>query len=280
MNGRLSPEERRPGASSPRVHQSGGCLSTTNILKVFPHPPSPLLLFPATTSALPGRRHLHAFPPPLRASSASRHLRAPWSPTRQVEEKEERAVIASACLPGFLPPPRLPAASVRLPSFTPPTPPPRLPATSVPSRHLRAPWTGREDPRDDDDSVEVADVAGHGDMGKQDATSGDPIVDKYVAIGLGREAVSFAVLNYGDNPVKVKEFVKSYIALHEMGFTTSNVPELLAIHDNDPDKVIRHLIGSTYSRARRFTHTLPCTGSSYTSKWQAALVLVFLLRVP
>ncbi|KAG8093916.1 hypothetical protein GUJ93_ZPchr0012g19317 [Zizania palustris] len=77
------------------------------------------------------------------------------------------------------------------------------------------------------------------------ATSGDPVVDKYVAMGLGREAVSFAVLNYGDNPVKVKEFVKSYNALHEMGFTSSNVPELLAIHDNDPDKVIPHLIGST-----------------------------------
>ncbi|KAL5199618.1 hypothetical protein ABZP36_020821 [Zizania latifolia] len=77
------------------------------------------------------------------------------------------------------------------------------------------------------------------------ATSGDPVVDKYIAMGLGREAVSFAVLNYGDNPAKVEQFVKSYNALHEMGFTSSNVPELLAIHDNDPDKVIQHLIGST-----------------------------------
>uniref|UniRef100_A0A0D9WM67 UBA domain-containing protein n=1 Tax=Leersia perrieri TaxID=77586 RepID=A0A0D9WM67_9ORYZ len=67
------------------------------------------------------------------------------------------------------------------------------------------------------------------------ATPGDPVVDKYIAMGLGREAVSFAV----------KEFVKSYNALHEMGFTTSNVPELLAIHDNDPDKVIQHLIGGS-----------------------------------
>nr|BAX24940.1 proline-rich cell wall protein-like [Oryza punctata] len=38
----------------------------------------------------------------------------------------------------------------------------------------------------------------------------------------------------------VKEFVKSYNALHEMGFTSSNVPELLAIHDNDPDKVAKN----------------------------------------
>ncbi|CAM0872402.1 unnamed protein product [Alopecurus aequalis] len=70
----------------------------------------------------------------------------------------------------------------------------------------------------------------------------DPVVEKYISMGLGREAVSFAVLNYGDNPTKVKEFVKSYNALHEMGFTTPNVPELLAIHDNNPDKVIQHLV--------------------------------------
>lgn len=36
------------------------------------------------------------------------------------------------------------------------------------------------------------------------ASTGDPIVDKYVASGLRREAVSLAVLNYGDNPVKVR----------------------------------------------------------------------------
>lgn len=79
------------------------------------------------------------------------------------------------------------------------------------------------------------------------ASSGDPVVDKYVAMGLGREAVSFAVLNYGDNPAKVKEFVKSYNILHEMGFTSPNVPELLAIHDNDPDKVIQRLLSSPSS---------------------------------
>ncbi|GJN00853.1 hypothetical protein PR202_ga18074 [Eleusine coracana subsp. coracana] len=62
------------------------------------------------------------------------------------------------------------------------------------------------------------------------ASSGDPVVDKYVAMGLGREAV--------------KEFVKSYNILHEMGFTSPNVPELLAIHDNDPDKVIQRLLSS------------------------------------
>uniref|UniRef100_A0A0E0A5E5 Uncharacterized protein n=1 Tax=Oryza glumipatula TaxID=40148 RepID=A0A0E0A5E5_9ORYZ len=46
----------------------------------------------------------------------------------------------------------------------------------------------------------------------------------------------FCGYSRGSNSGQVKEFVKSYNALHEMGFTSSNVPELLAIHDNDPDK--------------------------------------------
>ncbi|KAG8082624.1 hypothetical protein GUJ93_ZPchr0014g46591 [Zizania palustris] len=70
-----------------------------------------------------GGRRLRA-PPRLPAASAPSHrLHAPWSPTRQAEEKEERAVVASARLPGFLPPPPpscLPATSARLPGFPPP----------------------------------------------------------------------------------------------------------------------------------------------------------------
>lgn len=31
----------------------------------------------------------------------------------------------------------------------------------------------------------------------------DPVVSRYVASGLNREAVSLAVANYGDNPTKV-----------------------------------------------------------------------------
>jgi hypothetical protein len=42
------------------------------------------------------------------------------------------------------------------------------------------------------------------------ASSGDPVVDRYVSMGLGREAVSFAVLNYGDNPTKVCSFPLLY----------------------------------------------------------------------
>ena len=36
----------------------------------------------------------------------------------------------------------------------------------------------------------------------QVATS-DPIVNKYIAMGLSREVVPIAVKNYGDNPTKV-----------------------------------------------------------------------------
>lgn len=35
-------------------------------------------------------------------------------------------------------------------------------------------------------------------------------MDKYISMGLGREAVSFAVLNYGDNPAKACFF--SYLS--------------------------------------------------------------------
>ncbi|OAY77959.1 hypothetical protein ACMD2_08263 [Ananas comosus] len=73
---------------------------------------------------------------------------------------------------------------------------------------------------------------------------GDPVVEKYVASGLGREAVSFAVLNYGDNPVKVREFVKGYNLLREMGFASKNVAEVLASYDNDTDKAIAHFLNS------------------------------------
>lgn len=31
----------------------------------------------------------------------------------------------------------------------------------------------------------------------------DPVVSRYIALGLNREAVHIAVANYGDNPTKV-----------------------------------------------------------------------------
>ncbi|WOL12423.1 hypothetical protein Cni_G21190 [Canna indica] len=77
------------------------------------------------------------------------------------------------------------------------------------------------------------------------ASTRDPVVDKYVASGLGREAVSLAVLNYGDNPVKVREFVKGYNILREMGFSSKNVAEALAIYDNDTDKAVAHFLNTS-----------------------------------
>lgn len=99
---------------------------------------------------------------------------------------------------------------------------------------------------------------------------GDPIVNKYVASGLPREAVALAVLNYGDNPIKVlsnceilfvrfsplkaeynfsffqvREFVKGYNLLREMGFSSKNVAEALALYDNDTDKALAHFLNSS-----------------------------------
>ncbi|XP_008437562.1 uncharacterized protein LOC103482940 isoform X1 [Cucumis melo] len=74
---------------------------------------------------------------------------------------------------------------------------------------------------------------------------GDPTVSKYVASGLNREAVSFAVANYGDNPTKVQEFVKGYTLLREMGFSSIKVVEALLMYDNDTDKAVAHFLGGT-----------------------------------
>ncbi|KAJ4766367.1 Ubiquitin-associated 1 [Rhynchospora pubera] len=75
--------------------------------------------------------------------------------------------------------------------------------------------------------------------------SGDPVVEKYVSSGLARDAVAFAVLNYGDNPIKVSEFVKGYNMIREMGFTSKNVAEVLAMYDNDTDKALGHLLNNS-----------------------------------
>ncbi|RWR80250.1 Ubiquitin-associated 1 [Cinnamomum micranthum f. kanehirae] len=76
-------------------------------------------------------------------------------------------------------------------------------------------------------------------------SSGDPVVNKYVASGLGREAVILAVANYGDNPAKVREFVNAYNLLREMGFSSKNVAEVLAMYDNDTDKALAHFLNSS-----------------------------------
>ncbi|XP_010537124.1 PREDICTED: uncharacterized protein LOC104811935 isoform X2 [Tarenaya hassleriana] len=70
----------------------------------------------------------------------------------------------------------------------------------------------------------------------------DPVMMRYIASGLNREAVSIAVANYGDNPTKVEEFVKGFTLLREMGFLTSSVAEALFMFENDTDKALANLL--------------------------------------
>ena len=73
----------------------------------------------------------------------------------------------------------------------------------------------------------------------------DPIVSKYIAMGLSRDAVAIAVANYGDNPAKIPEFVKSYTLLREMGFSSTSVAEALVMYDNDTDKALAHFLNGS-----------------------------------
>ncbi|XP_010521373.1 PREDICTED: uncharacterized protein LOC104800282 isoform X2 [Tarenaya hassleriana] len=70
----------------------------------------------------------------------------------------------------------------------------------------------------------------------------DPVVTKYIASGLNREAVGIAVANYGDNPTKVQEFAKGFTLLTEMGFPANAIAEALFMHENDTDKALAHLL--------------------------------------
>ncbi|XP_027338901.1 uncharacterized protein LOC113852741 [Abrus precatorius] len=76
-------------------------------------------------------------------------------------------------------------------------------------------------------------------------TVSDPVVSKYIAMGLSREAVPIAVTNYGDNPTKVQEFVNGYTLLREMGFSSNSVAEALVMHDNDTDKALAHFLSGS-----------------------------------
>ncbi|GAB4858404.1 hypothetical protein Ancab_009876 [Ancistrocladus abbreviatus] len=73
----------------------------------------------------------------------------------------------------------------------------------------------------------------------------DPVVMKYTALGLNREAVPLAVANYGDNPAKVREFVNAYTLLKEMGFSSNSVAEALLMYDNDTNKALAHFLNSS-----------------------------------
>ncbi|XP_010261469.1 PREDICTED: uncharacterized protein LOC104600297 isoform X1 [Nelumbo nucifera] len=75
-------------------------------------------------------------------------------------------------------------------------------------------------------------------------SAADPVVSKYIASGLNREAVALAVANYGDNPTKVREFVNGYNLLSEMGFSSNSVVEALAMYDNDTEKALAHFLNN------------------------------------
>ncbi|KAF6141212.1 hypothetical protein GIB67_024296 [Kingdonia uniflora] len=73
----------------------------------------------------------------------------------------------------------------------------------------------------------------------------DPIASKYIALELSREVVSLTISNYGDNPMKVHEFVIAYNVLREMGFQSNNIVEALAMYDNDTDTTLAYFLNSS-----------------------------------
>ncbi|KAG6557096.1 hypothetical protein Mapa_001023 [Marchantia paleacea] len=70
----------------------------------------------------------------------------------------------------------------------------------------------------------------------------DPVVRKYLAMGLHREAVVMAVTTYGDVQNKVLDFVPSYNLLREMGFPAVAVTGALAMYDNDRERALAHFV--------------------------------------
>ncbi|XP_076937031.1 uncharacterized protein LOC143604441 [Bidens hawaiensis] len=77
------------------------------------------------------------------------------------------------------------------------------------------------------------------------SVSVDPVVGKYMATGLNRDAVVIAVAKYGDDPIKVREFVNGYTLLREMGFEANRVAEALFTHDNDKEAAAHFLSASS-----------------------------------
>ncbi|TKY74137.1 Ubiquitin-associated/translation elongation factor EF1B, N-terminal [Spatholobus suberectus] len=83
------------------------------------------------------------------------------------------------------------------------------------------------------------------DSSTSKVTALDPIVSKFIAMGLSREAVPIAVENYGDNPTKVQEFVNGYTVLREMGFSSNSVAEALVMNDNHTDRALAHFLSGS-----------------------------------
>ncbi|MCO5558750.1 hypothetical protein L7F22_012336 [Adiantum nelumboides] len=71
----------------------------------------------------------------------------------------------------------------------------------------------------------------------------DPVVTKYLSMGLNKEAVVLAIATYGDVQTKVVDFVESYDALRELGFDPDKIAGALAMFDNDRERASAHLVG-------------------------------------
>eukprot|EP00271_Cylindrocystis_brebissonii_P009754 TRINITY_DN2495_c0_g1_i1.p1 TRINITY_DN2495_c0_g1~~TRINITY_DN2495_c0_g1_i1.p1 ORF type:complete len:258 (+),score=81.94 TRINITY_DN2495_c0_g1_i1:173-946(+) len=69
-----------------------------------------------------------------------------------------------------------------------------------------------------------------------------PVLSKYLARGMPREAVTIALANYGDNEGKIVDFCNSYERLREMGFPPEAVAEALTLCDNNPERAVVHLM--------------------------------------
>ncbi|KAJ9539608.1 hypothetical protein OSB04_026114 [Centaurea solstitialis] len=82
-------------------------------------------------------------------------------------------------------------------------------------------------------------------ISRANSSNVDPVVGKYIATGLNREAVPIAVAKYGDNPTKVREFVNGYGVLREMGFEPNSIAEALFSHDNDKEAAVHYLSSSS-----------------------------------
>ncbi|KAK7410678.1 hypothetical protein VNO78_01660 [Psophocarpus tetragonolobus] len=83
------------------------------------------------------------------------------------------------------------------------------------------------------------------DSSTSKVTALDPIVSKFIAMGLSRDAVPIAVEKYGDNPTKVQEFVNGYSILREMGFSSNSVAEALVMNDNRTDRALAHFLNGS-----------------------------------
>lgn len=85
-------------------------------------------------------------------------------------------------------------------------------------------------------------TAGHPSKGKESNLVQDPILNKYTAMGLNKEAVVLALAAFGDVQNKVVDFVTSYNLLREMGFPSDDIAGALAMYDNDKERTLQHFV--------------------------------------